>query len=98
MTSGDSTFTTVDNSVVFDKELTPYAGWLYVILASHRVGSPGIVKVSLGQLMRESNMTRPTVKKHLQALEDAGVIEIRFERPKYSGDAHEPWYNFVLYG
>jgi len=70
-------FFMVHNSIVDSFDLTPYEGWLYVIIARHVNQKTGVAFPSLTTLAREGNMSRMHVTRCLKALQTKGLLEIK---------------------
>ncbi len=69
-------FFMIHNSVVDNFGLTPYEGWLYVIIARHVNQKTGVAFPSLTTLANESRMSRMQVTRCLKSLQEKGLLEV----------------------
>lgn len=69
-------FFMIHNSVVDNFGLTPYEGWLYVIIARHVNQKTGVAFPSLTTLANEGRMSRMQVTRCLKSLQEKGLLEV----------------------
>lgn len=69
-------FFMIHNSVVDNFGLTPYEGWLYVIIARHVNQKTGVAFPSLTTLSNEGRMSRMQVTRCLKSLQEKGLLEV----------------------
>jgi hypothetical protein len=75
-------FFMIHNGIVDSFGLTPYEGWLYVIIARHVNQKTGVAFPSLVTLAREGCMSRSQVLRCLKTLSQKGLLEITHHRQK----------------
>lgn len=80
-------FFIIDNEVVDNYKLGPYAGWLYVVIVRHVNQKSNEAFPSLSTLAKETGMSEPSVIKYLAVLEQQGLI--RIEKHKHENGVHD---------
>lgn len=74
----------VDNEIIDNYQLGPYAGWLYIVILRHVNFQTNIAFPSLATLSKECGMSEPSVIKYLYELVEARLLYIYQEQdPKY---------------
>lgn len=83
----------VDNEVIDDYKLGPYAGWLYIVILRHVNFQTNVAFPSLATLAKECDMSEPTVIKYLNVLVEANLIRIHqaqdTETKEYGPNSYE---------
>jgi biotin operon repressor len=69
-------FFQIDNAVVTNFDLTPYEGWLYVVIVSHINRASGVAFPSLTTLAKETRMSRRKIIMCIQSLETKGLLSV----------------------
>jgi hypothetical protein len=69
-------FTIVPNQVIYNRELTAEARFLWLYLRSHKVGYP----LGYRQMEADTGWSEVTVRKHLRALEASGLVRLNQTR------------------
>lgn len=67
-------FTIVENELIHNYDLTPYEGWLYIVLLSHVNRQTGVAFPGYGRLAMLSGMSRSKVRVTIAALIEKGLI------------------------
>jgi DNA-binding transcriptional MocR family regulator len=83
-------FTLIENEVITDLKLTPYEGWLYVVLLSHVNRETGVAFPGTGRLAELSGMSETTVKNVIRSLVNLGLIikTNRFNGKEYASNEY----------
>lgn len=69
-------FTIVPNQVIYNRELTSDARFLWLYLRSHKVGYP----LGYRQMEADTGWSEVTVRKHLRSLQEAGLVRLNQTR------------------
>lgn len=77
-------FIVVDQVVIDDYDLTPYEGWLYVVIIGHVNHKTGVAFPSIATLAKEAKMSRQQVMRCIASLEAKGLIEVERKNKKDS--------------
>lgn len=70
----------IDESVVDDYDLTPMAGWLYVVIVRHINRKKNDAFPSISRLAKKAHMSRASVMRYTKELEDTGLIRVDREK------------------
>lgn len=72
----EANFTIVPNQVIYNRDLSSDARFLWLYLRSHKVG----YALGYRQMSLELGWSEVTVRKHLTALKDAGLVDVQPSR------------------
>ena len=67
-------FFILDNALIDDHTLTPHEGWLYAVIVRHVNYQTNVAFPSHNTLARKSGMSRRSVIRYIQRLEELGLI------------------------
>jgi len=67
-------FFILDNALIDDHSLTPHEGWLYAVIVRHVNYQTNVAFPSHNTLARKSGMSRRSVIRYIQRLEELGLI------------------------
>jgi hypothetical protein len=88
----DPRFFIIDNEIVTEYKLGPYAGWLYVAIVQHINHKTGGAFPSLTTLAEETGMSEPSVIKYLYVLVEKKLIciyQTEGEKGEHLGNYYE---------
>jgi DNA-binding transcriptional regulator YhcF (GntR family) len=78
-------FFIIDNEVIDNYELGPYAGWLYIAIVRHINQQTGGAFPSIATLAQKTGMSSPTVIKYLGELEKKSLIRVKRQWDESTG-------------
>lgn len=75
-------FFVVEDAAVTDYNLTPYEGWLYIVMLKHANRTTGELFPSVGTLVKETQMSKAQVLRCTKSLEAKGLIRVTRDEKK----------------
>src|SRR5690348_3561310 len=82
-------FFLIEDAVVTDFNLDPYAGWLYVVIIKHADRKTGEAFPGIARLAKLCNMSRSQVMRGIKTLEDKHLIEVRRDTKPLKGEKRQ---------
>lgn len=79
-------FFVVEDAAVTDYSLTPYEGWLYIVMLKHANRTTGELFPSVGTLVKETQMSKAQVLRCTKSLEEKGLIRVTRDEKKNGKD------------
>lgn len=79
-------FFVVEDAAVTDYSLTPYEGWLYIVMLKHANRTTGELFPSVGTLVKETQMSKAQVLRCTKSLEEKGLIRVTRDDKKNGKD------------
>jgi predicted transcriptional regulator len=88
-------FFIIDNEVIENYDLGPFAGWLYVVIVKHINRQTNKTFPSIATLAEKAGMSKPSVIKYLSELENKNLIRIERSRDPETGE-HKPNHYYLV--
>lgn len=79
-------FFVVEDAAVTDYDLTPYEGWLYIVMLKHANRTTGELFPSIKTLVKETRMSKAQVLRCTKTLEAKGLIRVTRDEQKNGKD------------
>lgn len=88
-------FFMVEDAAITDYDLTPYEGWLYIVMLKHANRKTGELFPSVQTLVKETRMSKAQVLRCTKSLEDKKLIRV-VRDVKKNGKDREVNHYFIL--
>lgn len=82
-------YTQLENAAIEDYGLTPYEGWLYVVILKFANYQTREAFPSIATLAKTANMSRSQVKRSIATLEQKGLIEVKRDVAPAKGESRK---------